>query len=94
MFLRHGSISRQSTQDSDSEVTVSESMEPIRKSPKEYIIPIAVEGGGYITPRATSTEPSESSSGVSSLGRGSMFKFGRTKRMRLVTIVKKSIVCQ
>lgn len=31
--------------------------EPIRKSPREYIIPIAVEGGGYVTPRSGSLEP-------------------------------------
>uniref|UniRef100_A0AAG5CTU8 Protein kinase domain-containing protein n=1 Tax=Anopheles atroparvus TaxID=41427 RepID=A0AAG5CTU8_ANOAO len=33
---------------------------PIKKSPREYIIPIAVEGGGFVTPRANSLEPSES----------------------------------
>lgn len=41
---------------------MSASGDPIRKSPREFIIPIAVEGGGYVTPRATSLEPSESMS--------------------------------
>lgn len=77
-----GSISRQSTHDSDSEATVSENMEPIRKSPREYIIPIAVEGGGFVTPRAASLEPSETGSGISS--RRSMPRFGRTKRLGYV----------
>lgn len=44
------SLSRQSTVDSDSGSTISTG-EPIRKSPREVIIPIAVEGGGYVTPR-------------------------------------------
>lgn len=35
--------------------------EPIRKSPREFIIPISVEGGGYVTPRAGSLEPSSDS---------------------------------
>ncbi|XP_046667176.1 NUAK family SNF1-like kinase 1 isoform X2 [Homalodisca vitripennis] len=45
------SLSRQSTQDSDLGSTASMG-EPIRKSPREVIIPIAVEGGGYVTPSA------------------------------------------
>ncbi|RZF32011.1 hypothetical protein LSTR_LSTR007089 [Laodelphax striatellus] len=43
------SLSRQSTADSDSGSVVSQG-EPIRKSPREVIIPIAVEGGGFVTP--------------------------------------------
>ncbi|XP_075236599.1 nuak family kinase 1 [Lycorma delicatula] len=43
------SLSRQSTLDSDSGSVTSQG-EPIRKSPREVIIPIAVEGGGYVTP--------------------------------------------
>ncbi|XP_065212655.1 probable serine/threonine-protein kinase nek3 [Planococcus citri] len=43
------SLSRQSTVDSDSGSTISTG-EPIRKSPREVIIPIAVEGGGFVTP--------------------------------------------
>ncbi|XP_039295551.1 titin homolog [Nilaparvata lugens] len=42
-------LSRQSTADSDSGSVVSQG-EPIRKSPREVIIPIAVEGGGFVTP--------------------------------------------
>lgn len=68
-------LSRQSTNDSDdtsdtqtaSTTTIgqqsnatSNSSQPIKKSPREFIIPIAVEGGGFVTPRAGSLEPSES----------------------------------
>ncbi|XP_054276428.1 NUAK family SNF1-like kinase 1 isoform X2 [Macrosteles quadrilineatus] len=45
------SLSRQSTADSDFGSSTSVG-EPIRKSPREVIIPIAVEGGGYVTPSA------------------------------------------
>ena len=45
------SLSRQSTQDSETGSVTSQG-EPIRKSPREVIIPIAVEGGGYVTPSA------------------------------------------
>uniref|UniRef100_A0A1Y1ML94 Protein kinase domain-containing protein n=1 Tax=Photinus pyralis TaxID=7054 RepID=A0A1Y1ML94_PHOPY len=72
---RSNSLSRQSTQESDSEGNVS-SGEPIRKSPREYIIPIAVEGGGYVTPRAGSLEPSDTSSTMTSKS-----KFSRTRRL-------------
>ncbi|XP_058055572.1 uncharacterized protein LOC131206982 [Anopheles bellator] len=42
---------------------------PIKKSPREFIIPIAVEGGGFVTPRANSLEPSESNaSSASAIG--------------------------
>ncbi|XP_014250742.1 serine/threonine-protein kinase GIN4 isoform X2 [Cimex lectularius] len=41
------SMSSIGRQDSDSSTTT---CEPIRKSPREVIIPIAVEGGGYVTP--------------------------------------------
>lgn len=68
-------MSRQSTLESDSE---SASTEPIKKSPREYIIPIAVEGGGYITPRAGSLEPSESGTPTSKF---SGTRFGRPRRM-------------
>lgn len=64
-----GSLSRQSTADSETETTgtnlsqstVTGTSQPIKKSPREFIIPIAVEGGGFITPRERSIEPSESS---------------------------------
>ncbi|XP_037885441.1 uncharacterized protein LOC119635015 isoform X1 [Glossina fuscipes] len=66
---RSDSLSRQSTNDSESDTTttnmsqttVTGSSQPIKKSPREFIIPIAVEGGGFITPREGSAEPSESS---------------------------------
>lgn len=60
---RSSSLSRQSTQDSDTETITSG--EPIKKSAREYIIPIAIEGGGYVTPRAGSLEPSESTNNAS-----------------------------
>ncbi|XP_043070921.1 serine/threonine-protein kinase par-1 isoform X4 [Drosophila grimshawi] len=69
---RSGSLSRQSTADSETESTTTMQSQstiaggpgisqPIKKSPREFIIPIAVEGGGFITPRERSIEPSESS---------------------------------
>ncbi|KAG5892434.1 hypothetical protein JTB14_003368 [Gonioctena quinquepunctata] len=73
-------LSRQSTQDSDSE-TIASTGEPIKKSPREYIIPIAVEGGGYVTPRAGSLEPSETASTTSTMTNRSKTKFGRARRM-------------
>ncbi|XP_023174318.2 uncharacterized protein LOC111601785 isoform X3 [Drosophila hydei] len=69
---RSGSLSRQSTAESEAESTATATMsqstvtggpgisQPIKKSPREFIIPIAVEGGGFITPRERSIEPSES----------------------------------
>ncbi|KAJ8666845.1 hypothetical protein QAD02_008507 [Eretmocerus hayati] len=66
---RSSSLSRQSTAESDSDSALGGSLgaaasvagpEPIRKSPREYIIPIAVEGGGYVTPRSGSLEPEAS----------------------------------
>lgn len=78
---RSNSLSRQSTQDSDTESTISQSGgEAIRKSPREYVIPIALEGGGYVTPRATSLEPSEESrASTHSIPRSRLSS--RTKRM-------------
>lgn len=86
-FFRSNSLSRQSTQDSDTESTISQSGgEPIRKSPREYVIPIALEGGGYVTPRATSLEPSEESrASTHSLPRSRLSS--RTKRMRYELLV-------
>lgn len=60
---RSSSLSRQSTQESDTDTVTSG--EPIKKSAREYIIPIAIEGGGYVTPRAGSLEPSESTNSAS-----------------------------
>lgn len=69
------SLSRQSTNDSDTEtvtsattagtqstINVGGANQPIKKSPREFIIPIKMEGGGLITPRAGSLEPSDSAS--------------------------------
>jgi len=58
--------------------------EPIRKSPREYIIPIAVEGGGYITPRAGSLEPSisETSAEASRLHYRSSGCLSKPRKMR------------
>lgn len=75
------SLSRQSTQDSDSE-TAGSTGEPIKKSPREYIIPIAVEGGGYVTPRAGSLEPSDTTSTTSTMTNKSRSRFGRGRKMR------------
>lgn len=47
-------LSRQSTVDTDSNSSIlSLGGEPIRKSPREVIIPIAVEGGGFVTPSSS-----------------------------------------
>ncbi|KAL3267878.1 hypothetical protein HHI36_007019 [Cryptolaemus montrouzieri] len=76
---RSGSLSRQSTQDSDTD-TVTSTGEPIKKSPREYIIPIAIEGGGYVTPRAGSLEPTESTTNASIASSRVKSAFGKTKR--------------
>ncbi|XP_065155761.1 uncharacterized protein [Atheta coriaria] len=76
---RTNSLSRQSTQESDTETSTTG--EPIKKSPREYIIPIAVEGGGYVTPRAGSLEPSDTSSTVTNSSRLSSSKFRTPRRM-------------
>ncbi|XP_066997071.2 uncharacterized protein Nuak [Anabrus simplex] len=73
---RSGSLSRQSTQDSDTE-----GPDTIHKSPREFIIPIAVEGGGYVTPRAGSLEPSASDESTSRSRHRSSSRFGRPRRM-------------
>jgi hypothetical protein len=74
---RSSSLSRQSTADSDTDSALGSTAapEPIRKSPREYIIPIAVEGGGYVTPRSGSLEPE----GKNGTPTGS--RFGRPRRM-------------
>ncbi|XP_050071745.1 mucin-19 [Anopheles maculipalpis] len=58
---------------------------PIKKSPREYIIPIAVEGGGIVTPRANSLEPSESNASSSVSGAAGGFgmkpRLGRPRRL-------------
>ncbi|XP_021925658.1 uncharacterized protein LOC110832713 isoform X2 [Zootermopsis nevadensis] len=85
---RSSSLSRQSTQDSDTDSTISATgPEPIRKSPREYIIPIAVEGGGYVTPRAGSLEPSvsEASTEASRQHHRSSGRFSKPRRMSLLS---------
>ncbi|XP_058813985.1 uncharacterized protein LOC131677909 isoform X2 [Topomyia yanbarensis] len=90
-----GSLSRQSTNDSnDSDTTISQgqitgnitsnnsaAIMPIKKSPREFIIPIAVEGGGFVTPRANSLEPSESSTTTTSPGFNSKSRIGRPRKI-------------
>lgn len=84
-------LSRQSTNDSDTSETTStntmgtqgtlqtsNSSQPIKKSPREFIIPIAVEGGGFITPRAGSLEPSDSTNSTNT----AFSRFGgRTRKL-------------
>ncbi|XP_078050970.1 nuak family kinase 1 isoform X2 [Augochlora pura] len=83
---RSGSLSRQSTADSDTDSALGSTVgpEPIRKSPREYIIPIAVEGGGYVTPRSGSVEPENktgSSTNASANTNASRSRFSRPRRM-------------
>ena len=77
-------LERQSTIDSDTDNASKSTIgpEPIRKSPREYIIPIAVEGGNYVTPRSESTDL-ESKNSTSSLSSASMSRsrFGKPRRM-------------
>ncbi|XP_011307582.1 serine/arginine repetitive matrix protein 2 [Fopius arisanus] len=79
---KSGSLSRQSTADSDTDSALGSTVgpEPIRKSPREYIIPIAVEGGGYVTPRSGSLEP-ESKGSTPTTASAPRSKFGRPRRM-------------
>ncbi|XP_076754279.1 nuak family kinase 1 [Xylocopa sonorina] len=79
---RSGSLSRQSTADSDTDSALGSTVgpEPIRKSPREYIIPIAVEGGGYVTPRSGSVEP-ESKTSTPTGTNAPRSRFGRPRRM-------------
>ncbi|XP_058793447.1 serine/arginine repetitive matrix protein 2 isoform X2 [Phymastichus coffea] len=79
---RSSSLSRQSTNDSDTDSALGSAMgpEPIRKSPREYIIPIAVEGGGYVTPRSGSVEPENKNSTPTSIN-PPRSRFVRPRRM-------------
>ncbi|XP_033338624.2 nuak family kinase 1 isoform X1 [Megalopta genalis] len=83
---RSGSLSRQSTADSDTDSALGSTVgpEPIRKSPREYIIPIAVEGGGYVTPRSGSVEPENKTGTSTNAGanaNASRSRFARPRRM-------------
>ncbi|CAG5104080.1 Protein of unknown function [Cotesia congregata] len=82
MSQRSNSLSRQSTADSDTDSALGSTVgpEPIRKSPREYIIPIAVEGGGYVTPRSGSVEP-ESKTSTPTSTNPPRARFGRGRRM-------------
>ncbi|XP_043279982.1 serine/arginine repetitive matrix protein 2 isoform X2 [Venturia canescens] len=82
MSQRSNSLSRQSTADSDTDSALGSTIgpEPIRKSPREYIIPIAVEGGGYVTPRSGSVEPESKNSTPTSIN-PPRSRFGRPRRM-------------
>ncbi|KZC08695.1 NUAK family SNF1-like kinase 1 [Dufourea novaeangliae] len=84
MSQRSGSLSRQSTADSDTDSALGSTTlgpEPIRKSPREYIIPIAVEGGGYVTPRSGSVEPESKTGTPTSANAPTRSRFGRPRRM-------------
>lgn len=65
--------------------TSSSATQPIKKSPREFIIPISVEGGGYITPRANSLEPSESNSTTTTTTQSSAFGPRRISRPKRIT---------
>lgn len=83
MSQRSGSLSRQSTADSDTDSALGSTVgpEPIRKSPREYIIPIAVEGGGYVTPRSGSLEPENKTGTPTTSTNPPRSRFGRPRRM-------------
>ncbi|XP_033212736.1 serine/threonine-protein kinase ppk30 isoform X2 [Belonocnema kinseyi] len=51
--------------------------EAIRKSPREYIIPISVEGGNYVTPQSRNTDLQYKDSTLNL----SISRFGKTRRM-------------
>ena len=55
--------------------------QPIKKSPREFIIPISVEGGGIVTPRTNNIEPSESNLTQSSGVVGSSKRISRPRRI-------------
>lgn len=93
-------LSRQSTNESDTSDTqttstatlatqlqTSGSSQPIKKSPREFIIPIAVEGGGFITPRAGSLEPSNSND---STGTGTAFNRLASRQRKISSIFNDS----
>lgn len=98
---RSGTLSRQSTNDSDTDTTTttqsqsqshistSTNSQPIKKSPREFIIPIAVEGGGYVTPRAGSLEPSDSNHTTSSI---SFNRMGRPRKIGYEFLYKNVII--
>jgi hypothetical protein len=70
-IINRNPLSRQSTNDSNesdtnpSQSSINQEKQPIKKSPREFIIPISVEGGGIVTPKPQKLEQSESSSTTS-----------------------------
>lgn len=86
-------LSRQSTNESnDSDTTISQTLntsasasstqQPIKKSPREFIIPIAVEGGGIVTPRANDgIEQSESTATTNSASSFASKRLGRPRKL-------------
>lgn len=84
-------MSRQSTIESDPDTSTTTPTQqsasansnsaPIKKSPREFIIPIAVEGGGFITPRAGSLEPPSESNSTASMPSTAFSRLGRPRRM-------------
>lgn len=82
-------LSRQSTNDSnDSDTTPTQSFaqstssaggekQPIKKSPREFIIPISVEGGGVVTPKTRVVDPPDFSLPSQTTG---LISSGSTKR--------------
>lgn len=93
-------LSRQSTNDSnDSDTTISQTLntsasgsstqQPIKKSPREFIIPIAVEGGGIVTPRTNNVEQSESSATTNSASSFASKRLGRPRKLGFVLRIYK-----
>lgn len=79
IYFRSTNISRSQSTQEESDL----SGEPIKKSPREYIIPIAVEGGGYVTPRAGSLEPSDTTSTTTTMTNNSRSRlYNRARRMK------------
>ncbi|KAM3962931.1 LOW QUALITY PROTEIN: nuak family kinase 1 [Aphomia sociella] len=67
--LAQAPLRRLVSSDSNASEACSSPGEPIKKSAREFIIPIAVEGKGYVTPRQRSLEPEASAASAASLGR-------------------------
>ncbi|KPJ11279.1 hypothetical protein RR48_14918 [Papilio machaon] len=66
---QHTPLRRLASTESPTSEACSSPGEPIKKSAREFIIPIAVEGKGYVTPRQRSLEPETHTSHTSRLAR-------------------------
>ncbi|XP_045534413.1 mucin-5AC [Papilio machaon] len=66
---QHTPLRRLASTESPSSEACSSPGEPIKKSAREFIIPIAVEGKGYVTPRQRSLEPETHTSHTSHTSR-------------------------